>query len=335
MKPSETKAAAIRCIMRGVVPFIKSSPGLGKSSLAREIAADGNLKVIDLRLSQLDPTDLHGLPMKVDGKSVFVPFDTFPLEGEALPKGYKGWLLFLDEFNSASRSVQAAAYKLVLDRMVGNHKLHPAVAIMCAGNLDTDKAIVNTMSTAMQSRLVHIIMKSDKDEWLDWASKNDIDYRVMGFINFQPAKLHQFNPDHQDMTFACPRTWEMSSHLIKDTANISSLLALLSGTISAGIALEFKTFCEEYTKIPSLQSILNDPKNVMLPVELSTRFAVLSMLMHNIDVKNAAKVSEYIERFRPEEQIVFFRSAFNREPKLRDVPELATILIKVMEFINS
>lgn len=339
MTPSQAKTAAIQCIVAGLVPFLQSSPGLGKSSLAREIAQDGNLQLIDLRLSQSAPEDLQGLPMKADvngvTKAQFVPFDTFPLASDPLPPSKKGWLLFLDEFNSASKSVQAAAYKLVLDRLVGNHSLHPQVAIMCAGNLQTDKAIVNSMSTAMQSRLVHIVMESSKSEWVEWANQNAVDYRVVGFIEFQPTKLHLFSPDHQEMTFPCPRTWEFVSHLIKSKQDVSDMMALLSGVVGAGVALEFVKFCEEFTRIPKLSAIINDPKNIMVPVELSTRFAVLTMLMANSDQKNIKKVIQYIARFNPEEQIIFYRGALNRDQSLRDVDEVAAELIKVMRFVNT
>jgi len=339
MTPSKAKADAIRCIVAGCVPFIQSSPGLGKSSLAHEIAKEGNLKLIDLRLSQCAPEDLQGLPMKamINGveKAQFVPFDTFPLATDPLPQGSDGWLLFLDEFNSASKSVQAAAYKLTLDRMVGLHKLHPKVAIMCAGNLQTDKAIVNVMSTAMQSRLVHILMEASKPEWIDWATTKGIDFRVIGFIEFQPSKLHMFHPDHQELTFPCPRTWEFVSRLIKNSQDVSDMMALLSGVIGPGVALEFVKFCEEYTRIPKLSAIINDPKNIMVPVELSTRFAVLTMLMACVDLTNVKKVIQYIGRFQPDEQIIFYRGALNRDPKLRDVDEVSAELVKVMRFVNS
>ena len=74
--------------------------------------------------------------------------------GQRQPTYYAGWLLFLDEFNSASVAVQAASYKIVLDRMVGKGHLHKNVAVVCAGNLESDGAIVEQMSTPLQSRLV-------------------------------------------------------------------------------------------------------------------------------------------------------------------------------------
>lgn len=78
-----------------IVPFLHSSPAIGKSSIAKQIADKYQLKVIDLRLTELDSSDLNGLPYFKDNKSTFLPFDTFPLTDTPIPKGYKGWLLLL------------------------------------------------------------------------------------------------------------------------------------------------------------------------------------------------------------------------------------------------
>lgn len=206
MNSIELEDSIIDTIQAGLVAMITSSPGLGKSAIARNIAKKFNLALIDLRLSQLDPTDLIGFPTHNGERMGYAPPEHFPLEGlDNLPKGKDGWLLFLDEFSSASLSVQAAGYKLVLDRQVGKYNLHKNVAIVCAGNKETDSAIVNRMSTAMQSRLIHLELDVDIKTWLSWASENGIDYRVVSYIESRPEHLHQFDPNHNDKTFACPQ----------------------------------------------------------------------------------------------------------------------------------
>ena len=331
--PKQAMEDSIRCIQAGIVPFLQSSPGIGKSSIAREIASAGKLKLIDLRLSQCAPEDLQGLPMKENGRAKFTPFDTFPLENiDAVPDGYNGWLLFLDEFNSASKGTQAAAYKLVLDRLVGNYALHPQCAIMAAGNLATDKAITTAMSTAMQSRVAHILIDVSHKEWVEWANQNQIDYRVVGFMHFQPQKLHQFIPDHADLTFACPRTWEFASKLSKGVADLKPMRALLSGVLSPGVAMEFVTFSEEYAKIPSLDEIIKSPDTLAVPKELSTRWAVITMMTAHIDDTNVEPLVKYASRFRPEEKMVFFRGVVARNHMLSSHPLIAGGVHELMKF---
>ena len=92
-----------------LVPMVHGSPAVGKSAVVKQVAKKFGLKVIDLRLSQCDPTDLMGFPSIKNDRAGYKPMDTFPIEGDPLPEGYQGWLLFLDECNSATRAVQAAA----------------------------------------------------------------------------------------------------------------------------------------------------------------------------------------------------------------------------------
>jgi len=96
----QAKKLLIDCIKSGLVPMLEGSPGVGKSSIVNQIAKEFNMQVIDMRLSQCDPTDLNGFPfMDVEsGKAHYKPMATFPLETDPLPEDKKGWLLFLDEF---------------------------------------------------------------------------------------------------------------------------------------------------------------------------------------------------------------------------------------------
>lgn len=316
--PSQVMADVIEVMFTGLVPFVTSSPGLGKSSIFAQIADAYRLYPIDLRLSQCAPEDLMGLPMRTaEGKATFAPFSMFPIQGDTPPEGYDGWMLILDEFNSAAKSVQAAAYKIILDKMVGQEKLHENVVIVAAGNLATDRAIVNSMSTAMQSRLVHIEMICDPEEFKDYAYASDFDKRILAFLEFQPSKLHVFKPDHHDKTFACPRTWEFASKLIKDKSFDKVNLALLAGTISEGIATEFYTFLQEFENLPSFTSILGYPEQAEVPPEASTRFALTTMLLDHADEDSLEQLAKYIQRFPPEFQTLFFKKLIKKNPDMR------------------
>ena len=176
------------------------------SDIIRSIAKEFNLKVIDIRVSQCEPVDMQGFPAVVNGRMTFNVPEYFPLTTDELPEGYTGWLLFLDEFNAGSKQTESAAYKLILDRAVYLHKLHPNVRIVAAGNLSTDRAIVNVQSTATTSRLTHYRLIVDHKVWVDWANANDIDHRIISYIKFKPESLHKFDPATSELTFASPRT---------------------------------------------------------------------------------------------------------------------------------
>ena len=315
-----TIAAAIKVKL---VPFLTGSPGIGKSHIAFQIAKTYNLKVIDLRLSQCDPTDLLGFPTITGNRAGYVPMDTFPIEGDKLPinpltgEAYAGWLLFLDEFNSASTAVQAAAYKIVLDRMVGIHHLHKNVAIMCAGNLETDNAIVNPMSTALQSRLVHLQLVIDVKEWVDWAFENKIDHRITDYVQFKPGNIYTFSPNHTDCTYASPRTWEFLNRLLGSMPPGShEELALYAGAVSEGVAREFITYCKIYDDLPKMHIIEATPDTVKMPDEPSILYALSGSLSHNATIKNFSQFMKFITRMPVEFQVVTLRETVRRNKSM-------------------
>lgn len=323
VKLSQAMSMIIQCIKARLVPMLKGSPGCGKSQIVRQIAEEYGLYVIDLRLSQCDPTDLMGFPRITGERAGYVPMDTFPIEGDPIPEGYNGWLLFLDEFNSAPNLVQAAAYKLVLDKMVGKYNLHKQVAIVCAGNLETDNAIVQPMSTAMQSRLVHIELEVDHKEFYDWAAENDIDSRINSFLKFKPGLVYAFDADHTDNTYACPRTWEFANALLKITPLSSpDLLPLLAGTVSEGVAREFIGFCKIHDDLPKIEEICANPTGVTVPHEPGILFALTGSISHNATVENISALLKFVNRLPKEFQVVCLRETIKRKKALKDTPAI-------------
>ena len=301
-----------------LVPFVAGSPGIGKSAIAFEIAKENNLEVIDIRLSQLDPSELQGFPMKMGDKAGYVPMNIFPIESDPIPVGKNGWLVLLDEFNSATMATQAAAYKLVLDRMVGMYKLHPRAAVIAAGNLVTDKAIVNRISTAMQSRLVHFQLSVDHEAWIKWADKNDIDHRIKSFIHFKPQALYNFNPSHNEETFPCPRTWEFSSKLIKPYSELPyDKLPLLAGAIGEGMAREAFAFFKIYGEVPTIQEIQSNPTGVRLGDEPSLHYALSGLIAHHLSDKNANALLKFLARLNIDFQVICLRSAIARNSEIK------------------
>lgn len=342
----------------GRVPYLRGSPGIGKSAIVRKIAAMANLLIIDHRLSTSAPEDLSGLPrFDADGKARFSPFaDLFPLKGQKLPikthavvdeQGnvlreatyYSGWLLFLDEFNSASKDVQAAAYKLILDRMVGQHHIHPDCYMVAAGNKDTDRAITNPMSTAMQSRVVHLFLEFKFEEWMqDVVVAQKWHPTVHAFLEQAGASAaYDFNPSNQEATYCCPRTWEFMSNFmdqIEDIATVPEFTPTFAGTISANIAVQFVTFTANFLKLPSFQTILKDPKNAPIPESAGEQYAIMAMAAIRANKDEFDALLEYAMRFQLTFQLMFFRSSRVRYPDARRHKSFMDAAVKLDQYLH-
>ncbi len=322
MRPSAIKKAIERAFAAGLVPFIKGSPGIGKSAIIRQIAKEAKLWVIDLRLGQCDPTDLLGFPNIENGRSVYHPPKDIPIVGDIVPEGYNGWLLFLDEMNTAPKAVQAAAYKL-LDRMVGQTKLHPQVYIAAAGNKDTDGAITTTMSSATLSRIVNLELDVNYNDWEIWALANNMDHRIIGFLHFKKEAFHKFDPKNLREPFPCPRTWDFTNRAINGLeVDIKSDLGLLSGIIGKGTAREFIEYCAVYGEIATLAEILANPEGVTIKDQPDIKYAYAGFAASSITVDNASQMMKFINRLPVEFQIVALSNAFKAKPMISAVPEV-------------
>ena len=206
-----------------------------------------------------------------------------------------------------------------MDREVYKHKLHPNCHIVAAGNLVTDRAIVNTQSTATTSRLTHYRMRVDHKIWIDWANSHNIDHRIISFIKFKPEILHKFNSTINELTFPCPRTWEFASRIISNKDTINQLTRIrLAGTVGEGAAIEFSVYCDIYKNLPTIEQIKSDPRaGWKVPTEPSEQYAVTTMLAHNTDPTNVDSMMQAIERLPVEMQIITLKDIYKRTPALK------------------
>lgn len=338
--PRKAVAMIQECLEVGLVPFLQGSPGIGKSAIGNSLTKTFNLAPVDHRLSTSVPEDMSGLPYFEDrpyGKvACFAPFaDLFPIEGMPLPKGKDGWLLFLDEYNSASKQVQAASYKLLLDRMTGQKKLHDNVGILLAGNLSTDRAITTIMSTAAQSRIIHLELMVSYHDWLrDVAIPFNYDPRVIAYISQYEEDLMTFNPQHNDKTFSCPRTVEFLNRLVTGKEVHEDSSALYAGTVGEDVATKFVQFCKVFRDVIRHDEIMTDPLNCRLPVNVDLAWATISSMNSKMTVKNFPTLAAYASRLGMDMRILFFRFAMAKFPELRRDPTFASAAVQLSKYLN-
>lgn len=268
--------------------------------------------------------DLAGLvnPNKDKENFSYLPLDEFPLENTPIPQGKDGWLLFLDEFNSADKYTAAAAYKLLLDRMIGKHKLHPNVRIICAGNKLTDGAIVHKLGTAIQSRVIHYELEINLKEWLSWC-ENDSGFHplIHPFLSFRPELINNFDPKKEVITYGSPRTWEMLSKQLNAgllSLNADDYVPAIIGTVGEQAGQEFISFLSVFSSLPSIQDIEADPVNAIMPDEIGAKWALGIHLADKINSTNENQVVTYLERMAESDiKVVVYRTLLKTYPNLR------------------
>ena len=250
-------------------------PGVGKSQIIAQVASRHAVAMIDIRLSQMEPSDLRGIPFRVDNRVEWAVPAMLPDAERHGPEG----VLFLDEITSAPPSVSAAAYQLILDRRLGAYEVPDGWAIFAAGNRQGDRGVTYTMPAPLANRFSHFEVEANLDDWVSWAYANGIDERLIGFLRFRPERLFDFDPAHNPVAFPSPRSWEFAHRALQKFGDSPELLLpTLQACVGPAAGLELNAFVDNLERMPDLDAILRG-EQVDVPREVDLQYAVASALV--------------------------------------------------------
>jgi hypothetical protein len=258
-------------------------PGIGKSDVVQQIADDLGGVLIDVRLSQCEPTDIRGIPFynKDLGKMDWAP--PVELPDEEFASQYPAVILFLDEINGAAPAVQAAAYQLILNRRIGKYVLPKNVSIVAAGNRDSDKGVTYRMPMPLANRFIHLEMRPDFTSWQQWAVNKGIHKDVVGYLSFAKQDLYDFDARSSSRSFATPRSWSFVSDLLKDEdIDTDTLFNLVAGTVGEGLATKFAAHRKVAGKMPEPSDILSGKVKDLAVKEVSAMYSLTISMCYEL-----------------------------------------------------
>ena len=253
-------------------------PGVGKSQIVIQVGEGLGLPVIDLRLSQMEPSDLRGIPFKQGDKVEWAVPSMLPDGDNHGPAG----ILFLDEINAAAPSVSAAAYQLILDRRLGNYQVPPGWAIIAAGNRHGDRGVTYAMPAPLANRFSHYEVDLNLDDWVAWAHRHGIDERIIGFLRFRPELLFDYDPAHNPIAFPSPRSWEFAHRALQKFSSYPDLVpGSLQACVGQAAAIECEAFIQSLDKMPDLDRIIAG-EELAVPDEIDLQYALASALVGRV-----------------------------------------------------
>ena len=291
--PSEARGRVLRCFNIKRPVFLWGPPGIGKSDLVAGLATDLGGHMIDLRLGQMEPTDIRGIPFfnRDSGKMDWAP--PIDLPDEETASQYPVVVLFLDELNSAAPSVQAAAYQLILNRRVGKYRLPKNVVMVAAGNRESDKGVTYRMPTPLANRFIHLEMKTDFAAYQIWAVQNKIHQDVVGYLSFAKQDLYDFDSKSSSRAFATPRTWTFVSELLQnDDGDDETLTTLVAGTVGEGLAVKFMAHRKISSRLPQPEDILAGKVHELEIKEVSAMYSLVISMCYELKDAVARKIPD-------------------------------------------
>ncbi|MFM7133996.1 MAG: AAA family ATPase [Planctomycetota bacterium] len=248
--------------------FIWGPPGVGKSAIVAQLAAERGLQLVDIRAPLLDPTDLRGIPAVVgDRAEWFAP--SFLPRADAPPG-----VLFFDELNAATPIVQASLYQLVLDRRIGDYRLPDGWHIVAAGNREEDRSVVFRMPSALANRFVHLEFTPTFDDWREWAVRRQLNPMIVAFLSLRRELLHK--PGGTERAFPTPRSWEIAADIIDAFGQGVASDEALVGTVGKGAAIELMKFLQSELTSVDIDALLAAPETAPIPTKISSLYVLVS-----------------------------------------------------------
>ena len=289
----QTRRSLLKAFKHQRPLFLWGPPGIGKSELVADVAEELGGYMIDLRLGQMEPTDIRGIPFynKDNGKMDWAePID---LPTEEFAAGYPIVVLFLDEMNSSAPSVQAAAYQLILNRRIGKYRLPKNVVIVAAGNRESDKGVTYRMPTPLANRFIHQEMKVDFASYQEWAVKHNIHKDVVGYLSFAKQDLYDFDPKSSSRAFATPRSWTFVSELLEDEdGDDDTIMNLIAGTVGEGLAVKFMAHRKVAGRMPKPEDILSGKVKELEVKEVSAMYSLVISMCYELKDAIEKKVAD-------------------------------------------
>lgn len=288
--------------------------GIGKSEILSNYYSSKGMKVVPLFLGQMsDPGDLIGLPNKDEktGKTEFMPPYWFPMDGHPV-------VLFLDELNRARPEVLQTIMDLALNRRLAGRPLPEGSRLISAVN-DGAEYQLTDLDPALVSRFNIYTFRPGVDEWLLWASKNDVDSRVIEFISNNHEWLDNNAVDKNGDAISDTsldktpdrRGWKKVSDIIKGKNELSNVhKKLIAGVVGSTATSTFFTYMSE-NRILSAQDVLY-------------HFDEASATLGRYEVHQLAVINDSIMRFLETKQY-----------KQDDVALLKTSVLKYMDVLGN
>jgi len=236
--------------------FVWGAPGVGKSDVIRQAASDLGINYMDVRLVYHGPEDFKFPIVNQTEKTIDWVCSLFPAD-----PSWKG-IIALEELAQCPPLVQSAAMQLTLDRRVGNYVLPEGALLVAAANRQADRAGAGRIHSALTSRFIHYDFVIDVQEWISWAIEKGINDNIVALMQWKGAEcLHCFDPEKNDRSFQCPRTWEFASDAM-EVCDEDLLYSTITGCVGAPGAAQLKGFMDIRQAVEvryPIRSILSNP----------------------------------------------------------------------------
>lgn len=313
MKASKLVDVLKTLIAKQINVCVIGSPGLGKTSVVRQVAKDIGYDVIEKHLPTMLVEDF-GIPY-IDANGTTFSYrmpEWYPYEGK--PNLAEKGILFFDDRNQANADIQKVLANIQQARTLHGVPLAKGWTVISTGNKSTDRAGANRILSHLSDREIAIEFDADLNDSCQWALANGVHPAVVAFWRFRPDNMYKFDPN-QDKN-PTMRSWTEGISPLIGTLEKSVELEVFKGRIGEAAATEFSAFLGIYESLPNIDMLLMKPDTAEVPKKGNVLYAVAAAIAHRANKDNIDKVLTYSRRMPQEFSVMVVSDILSRDQSL-------------------
>lgn len=347
----------LKASMQARIPaMIVGDPGTGKTATVRSLAEEMGYHLITLVGSQMDPTDIVGLPKgeilgeAEDGQPIYGTVNLSPWWQVRILKE-KRIILFLDEFSNTAGATRASMLTMLQNREFPNGQVMPAETIVIGAMNPSEQAADGyELDAPTTNRMLFIPWKTSADSWYrgmlnawgkaDEASSEEMFWRrkIVAFLKDNPTWLHKsaFDPSTKEAyganmsdasekeifkyAWASRRSWDNLSRVLSfapDNTSIQDMIA--QGLVGYSATSQFRDWLRRHESISPSDALADPdivPWDTISPNDLAL---LLRAVTDGVNSKTAVATLEF----------------FKIVAKKGRAAEGSTYILDLLKFINS
>jgi energy-coupling factor transporter ATP-binding protein EcfA2 len=229
-------------------------------------------------------------------------------------------LLMIDEYGKADPSTKNALLRVMQEYQIGSYPLPEGSIVFATTNLGVE-GVGDVLPPHARNRITTVTLrKPTAMEFIEWGINNGIDHTILGWVKDNPhcmqsfedvkdpdENLYIYHPRSSRAAFVTPRSLEKASNWLKKRHMLDrqTLTAALIGTLGQQGAMDMAVFIEMADKLPTLDSIKNNPDSALIPSNAAAVCMVVYRVLGCIEREWVDAWHTYLQRLPSEAQAMF------------------------------
>ena len=204
--------------------FLMGPPGIGKTAIMEQIAAELGVGLISYSMTHHTRQSALGLPFiekKVYGGQEYSVSEYTMSEIIASvydmmeQTGLKEGILFLDEINCVSETLAPSMLQFLQYKIFGRHRVPNGWIVVTAGNPPEYNNSVREFDIVTWDRLKRIDVEPDFTVWKEYAYKKGVHAAIMTYLDIKKADFYRIETTVDGKSFVTARGWSDLSDMMK------------------------------------------------------------------------------------------------------------------------